>query len=383
MASPIPSTLTSQQVRAAVKRFNSGYPHSFSDSTKFDVIVDGQRYPPKAIVGLTVVPRLGKPLKPSDFSGGSESKCVRVLERAGFRVVDKPAPVAWIFQGRPDTWRLDDYLSDLKRITWYVGQEHFAPSMRVGQSVFIWRAAGTTRAPCGIIARCTIRARPRIRKGLAAEFGYAIGRHSKKAALAVELSVDSVFTSPDRMLHEGRISHDIVLRGLRILRMRNQTNYPLQSDQVKRIAKLLGEKIASFKSAVATDEAPDDDPKKKRRFAVTIRTGQGKFRANLLRLYNGRCAISGTDVAGALDACHLWVHSRSGINHSKNGILLRADLHRLFDKGLMGIDAKTMTVVVWPELANSDYHQYHGVKLATRTDGGGVSKKYLLRRTSA
>jgi hypothetical protein len=95
-----------------------------------------------------------------------------------------------------------------------------------------------------------------------------------------------------------------------------------------------------------------------------------------VRNISDRGAISGTDVAGALDACHIWVRSKNGINNSKNGIFLRADLYRLFDKGLMGIDAKTMKVVVWPELMTTEYGEFHGVKLAARGDDGCDTRRY-------
>ncbi|HEX2206797.1 MAG TPA: HNH endonuclease signature motif containing protein [Longimicrobium sp.] len=80
-------------------------------------------------------------------------------------------------------------------------------------------------------------------------------------------------------------------------------------------------------------EAPDDDPARLAQFARKVRRGQAKFRQNLLKLYGGRCAVSGWAPESVLEAAHILLHADSGLNHSENGILLRADLHILFDDG--------------------------------------------------
>ena len=58
---------------------------------------------------------------------------------------------AWIFQGNPDKFDIDEYLARTAEIQWSVGQKHLAPDMRVGDERFLWRAAGTQRGPSGII----------------------------------------------------------------------------------------------------------------------------------------------------------------------------------------------------------------------------------------
>jgi hypothetical protein len=73
-----------------LRLFESGHPHSFADSTKFDLLHNGKYYPPKAIVGLARVPRFGEPLKPEDFTGGVGSKCFKILVDYGFQIVPKP-----------------------------------------------------------------------------------------------------------------------------------------------------------------------------------------------------------------------------------------------------------------------------------------------------
>jgi HNH endonuclease len=127
-------------------------------------------------------------------------------------------------------------------------------------------------------------------------------------------------------------------------------------------------------------EAPNDDPNELRMFAGKVRRGQPQFRDKLIHLYRSKCAITGTEVQDVLEACHILLHSKSGINHSDNGILLRSDVHILFDQGLIGIDPQTMTIVVDPRLKESVYEKYQGQPLPIRSDGSQMSKKYLKQR---
>lgn len=65
--------------------------HDFGDSTTYDLLVGEKRYPPKAILGIAGRRSNGRVLLPSEFSGGLDSKCFRVLERLGFNIAEKPA----------------------------------------------------------------------------------------------------------------------------------------------------------------------------------------------------------------------------------------------------------------------------------------------------
>ncbi|HEY0015492.1 MAG TPA: HNH endonuclease [Longimicrobium sp.] len=127
-------------------------------------------------------------------------------------------------------------------------------------------------------------------------------------------------------------------------------------------------------------EAPDDDPARLARFARRVRRGQPKFRKNLLTLYGGRCAVSGWGPESVLEAAHIRLHAHSGLNRSENGILLRADLHGLFDDGLLKIDPDTLTVVLDPSLRDTPYWPLNGAALRPRRDGSHPSREYLRQR---
>ncbi len=94
--------------------------------------------------------------------------------------------------------------------------------------------------------------------------------------------------------------------------------------------------------------------------SVVRRQGRSTFRQSLLSLHNGRCMISGCDVEAILDAAHVVPYSGPKTNHFSNGLLLRTDLHSLFDLGLLAIDPDSMTILLNETLSKSDYGKLAG-----------------------
>ena len=88
---------------------------------------------------------------------------------------------------------------------------------------------------------------------------------------------------------------------------------------------------------------------------IVARRGQAGFRAALLEAYRGRCAITGFDAAAALEGAHLRPYRGPESNAVTNGLLLRADIHTLFDLGLLAPDPVTRTIVVSKLLAGTQY----------------------------
>lgn len=94
---------------------------------------------------------------------------------------------------------------------------------------------------------------------------------------------------------------------------------------------------------------------------VALREGQARFRESLLRVYP-RCAVTGTDVTTVLEAAHIWPYSGTNSNVVTNGIILRRDIHRLFD--LFALTVTTdLTVRVSPHLWGTDYAALDGRRL--------------------
>lgn len=71
----IPDSLTAEDVIAAAAELDGNIDHPFHESTKFDVLIENRRYPPKAILGVASKLGANIDLVPADFSGNS--LCVR------------------------------------------------------------------------------------------------------------------------------------------------------------------------------------------------------------------------------------------------------------------------------------------------------------------
>lgn len=88
---------------------------------------------------------------------------------------------------------------------------------------------------------------------------------------------------------------------------------------------------------------------------IVARRGQSAFRAALLDAYQNRCAITGCDAVPALEGAHLRPYRGPDSNVVTNGLLLRADIHTLFDLQLLAPAPRTRSIVVSKLLAGTQY----------------------------
>lgn len=70
---------------------------------------------------------------------------------------------------------------------------------------------------------------------------------------------------------------------------------------------------------------------------ITPRLGQGAFRVAVTEAYGRQCAVTDGKVLPALDAAHIKPYSEGGEHLRSNGILLRKDIHSVFDAGYVTI----------------------------------------------
>ncbi|MFG1839449.1 HNH endonuclease [Micromonospora sp. NPDC049175] len=117
----------------------------------------------------------------------------------------------------------------------------------------------------------------------------------------------------------------------------------------------------------AIEPEPASEGRRRRLAEVTARQGQADFRSRLMKAYGNRCAITGCDTEAALQAAHIDPYDGPATNQVNNGLLLRADLHNLLDRGLLWIDESYVLHVV---AGNAHYSSYHGqrIRLPARTE---------------
>lgn len=100
---------------------------------------------------------------------------------------------------------------------------------------------------------------------------------------------------------------------------------------------------------------------------VRTRKGQGAFRDKMLERFADTCAITGTNHPGALEAAHLYRYAEIGVHHEDGGLLLRRDIHTLFDLGLLAIEPKSLVVDVHEDLAvHASYGALKGAPLQVK-----------------
>jgi putative restriction endonuclease len=88
--------------------------------------------------------------------------------------------------------------------------------------------------------------------------------------------------------------------------------------------------------------------------SIKQRRGQKAFRDALMKRYGSRCVMTGCGLTDVLEAAHIWPYRGDDDNHPQNGLLLRADLHTLFDLDLIAIHPETFTIEIAPVLRGID-----------------------------
>ena len=105
------------------------------------------------------------------------------------------------------------------------------------------------------------------------------------------------------------------------------------------------------------------DTRERIKRAIALRRGQRTFRDKLIRRYGAVCMISGCPLLDIVEAAHIWPYRNQADNHPGNGLLLRADLHTLFDLDLIGIRPNNMRVSVHPAATAAGYAQFDDAPL--------------------
>ena len=98
------------------------------------------------------------------------------------------------------------------------------------------------------------------------------------------------------------------------------------------------------------------DPAKKEKVtqSTTKRVGQDQFHADISRVYGYRCCITGETAPELLQAAHIQDYICKESHHIQNGLLLRIDIHKLFDSGLLYID-QHYHVHISPLVSTTEY----------------------------
>jgi hypothetical protein len=112
--------------------------------------------------------------------------------------------------------------------------------------------------------------------------------------------------------------------------------------------------------------SPEDEAEGRRRIlrSIALRRGQRKFRERLLAAYGSKCCMTGTTAIEVLEAAHIQSYSKLGTNSVTNGLLLRSDLHVLFDLFMVSVDPESGSIYCSQAIRDlPPYRHLHGTRM--------------------
>ncbi len=136
--------------------------------------------------------------------------------------------------------------------------------------------------------------------------------------------------------------------------------------------------IGKLQQLFIHQEAKNDDTQEFVNVIRRVRKGQAQLRNKLMHVYEFQCCMTGTGPINVLEAAHIEKHSIGGINLSTNALLLRSDIHILYDDYLIAVHPNTMTIYVSPQLKLTSYWVLNGTLLKSRNDSKCPDEKKIL-----
>lgn len=337
--------------------------YGFRRSRSYWLIHDNQRYDSKAIVGVAhgyARPDLG-PLTTKEFSGG-EASVRRKLEQLGFRVEvgNTTAPIINLTskQLTSETIYTRADLRNRFKITdnrLYTGV--FSPKGTSSVWLFVTEKKTVDRTPYS--------------DHLEGDILYWEGQMSGRTdALIIDHQANGI----ELLVFFREKKNQYSAGGFQYLGPFVYLSHTVHRTETKKKPTSFVLQRRRDSTMITSSDTADDtvfnptsleDARKKVLSSITQRRGQKPFRNALIAAYGGQCAITGCSILDVLEAAHIYPYRGPDTNKVANGLLLRSDVHTLFDCGLLAIDSETMTVLVAPHLKQSEYGVLHGIHVHT------------------
>jgi len=356
MPQSIPPGLTAEHVHKAIADLDGGIHHRFGNPTGYELIHEGQRYAPKAVVGLACKYLIGCALRPEEFSGGEASGQANfILRELGFTVESKGrddsvadhSAVEAEHKHRIELW---------ERLNESGGPNGVAPKLLRELGIFggaqsIWidkaRTAQLTLDGAGITVAilhtgssyaedlaedCLLYHYPRTRRPAGRDL---VEINATKAAGHLQLPI-FVITYPS--LRSG--VRDVGLGWVESW-----------DDQSSTFLISFGNEPPEPQTEEIVEESPFilTSTKLVQKREVNVRSGQQRFKFQVFKRYGPTCAVCELTVPGLLDAAHIRPKQAEGSDDPRNGLVLCANHHRAFDAGLFAVNPLTMEICCRPD----------------------------------
>jgi len=120
-------------------------------------------------------------------------------------------------------------------------------------------------------------------------------------------------------------------------------------------------------------EDPVVDDRRKGSVIRTLREGQAAFRQALMEAFGAKCMVTGESLASVLEAAHIRPYHGSSSNTLENGLILRVDIHRLYDSHQLSIDPQTLEIFIAEDLKDSSYSNLSESSIKRRRSSISIS----------
>jgi HNH endonuclease/EVE domain len=251
-----------------------------------------------------------------------------------------------LFQYWQPDYEIEEFVGNHGEYGWWEVTGHRA-DMKTGDRVYFRRTRG--EQPSGITA---------IGRLVSPVYPTGLQDHPYRVDVHYEQRIVPTLTTEKMAKDEILGTKPALSRGIQ------GTNFSLSVEEVGRIRQLTRGHCFEFAPhELVFDPEIELDERTRTLAAVVQRQGQPEFRSRLIAAYEGRCAVTGCDAVEALEAAHIRSYLGQHTNVVTNGLLLRADIHTLFDKGLLAIDCDNLKVVLHPSLMSTVYREFAGKTL--------------------
>lgn len=253
----------------------------------------------------------------------------------------------WLFQANPDGYMLSEELRPGRRDDWEL--KRYRDKVRKGDKVILWQSGKTA----GVYGFGELAREP----------------FKKKGEIRIDIRYDPPLKFP---IPKQELSNHSALRNMDILKRWFERNpFKVSVNEWQALKSL----VTKAKSSAELDQLNEtrekmekqwhlpknkEDARRRQKSEIVIRQGQPQFRNQLLFAYQRRCAVTECDLVDALEAAHIFPYRGPKTNHVTNGLLLRADIHTLFDLRLMVINPKNGRLLISKTLSDSCYRTFLG-----------------------
>jgi hypothetical protein len=353
MPQAIPEGLTREHVLLALAELRAGADHPFGEPTGYELLHEGGRYAPKAVIGLAYRHLAGRILRPDEFSGGeAPGQANDVLRQLGFTVVEKRGGLGEISEeaiGREYDRRMEMWSNVLQA----GGPVGIAPARLRELGVYggaqgIWvdkaRTGGLTPGGGGITV-AVLHTGQSYADDLAEDcilYHYPSTRRPPRRDAA---EVEATKAAGRLGLPLFVITYPAPNANSRDVRLGWVEDW---NDEARIILINFGDRPPARGSTPPMEDEPfqliEEGGRSSRE--VATRPGQQRFKFRVLQFYGPRCAVCGLDVLELLDAAHLCPKHEHGTDDPRNGLIFCPTHHRAFDAGLFAIEPETTRIIV-------------------------------------